>query len=195
MKRLIKSNISQDVIDKAKDLCKSLNDALKKNDRDKLMELKDEIYVYHPEIAYNDYAYRSLIFKKDDLPEFNNQEELKKILRKKIYLDGEACSFAKTLKGAETGCKDWNSKSKLKNSYIVTLKQKVNGIQLNKIAEICEKAFSNIKDNAQKSKKNVFKNFEKEMKSYHEKTYHEVDEVVAILDKTYEIVKILDMDK
>ena len=66
MKRLIKSNISQDVIDKAKDLCKSLNDALKKNDRDKLMELKDEIYVYHPEIAYNDYAYRSLIFKKDD---------------------------------------------------------------------------------------------------------------------------------
>ena len=33
------------------------------------------------------------------------------------------------------------------------------------------------------------------MKSYHEKTYHEVDEVVAILDKTYEIVKILDMDK
>ena len=42
---------------------------------------------------------------------------------------------------------------------------------------------------------NVSKNFEKEMKSYHEKTYHEVDEVVAILDKTYEIVKILDMDK
>ena len=26
-------------------------------------------------------------------------------LKKKIYLDGEACSFAKTLKGAETGCK------------------------------------------------------------------------------------------
>lgn len=89
MKRLIKSNISQDVVDKARDLCKSLNDALKKNDRDRLMELKDEIYVYHPEIAYNDYAYRSLIFKKDDLPEFNNQEELKKILKKKIYLDGE----------------------------------------------------------------------------------------------------------
>lgn len=199
MKRLIKAEITKDVANKAKELCKSMYDALKKNDRTKLMKLKDEFYLYHPEIAWNDNAYRALIFKKEDVGDFKNKTDLEKKLRKMIYLDGNPCSFAKTLKGAEAGCRDWNTKEHLKDSYIVILKQKVNGIQLNKIAEICESMFNTIKEDAKdldkKTMKKSFDKLEKEMKGYHSDPYKDVDEVVAVLDKSYKIAKILDNDK
>ena len=47
LKRLIRK-ANKEQVSKAKELCKAIKFALEKNDRDKLLELKDEISLYHP---------------------------------------------------------------------------------------------------------------------------------------------------
>ena len=47
LKRLVRK-ASKEQVSKAKELCKAIKFALEKNDRNKLLELKDEISLYHP---------------------------------------------------------------------------------------------------------------------------------------------------
>ena len=65
--------------------------------------------------------------------------------------------------------------------------------------------FDGVKQNIQKDKqlpngkkndfKNKFNNVSKEMKNYYSGKYEEVDEVIDVLNKSYKIEQIIDMDK
>ena len=86
MKRLIRktANVSNNQISKAKDLCKAMKNALEKNDRDKLLELKDEICLYHPDTLYSGKIYRAIFLDKKNFKENLTKKELEEAVRKQI---------------------------------------------------------------------------------------------------------------
>ena len=205
MKRLIgkTANISNNQISKAKDLCKAMKNALEKNDREKLLELKDEICLYHPDTLYSGKIYRAIFLDKENFKENSTKKELENQIRKQIYVNKDVVSFSKTLNGAKSGALDWNGDKK--NAYLVIVSEDGQGLDLNEVAKTCKEMFDKVKENVNKDK-NITKtkrtdlrkkltDVSKEMKEYFTGKYDEVDEVIDQLRKDYEIEKIIDMDK
>ena len=202
MKRLVRK-ANKEQVSKAKELCKAIKFALEKNDRDKLLELKDEISLYHPSTIYSGKIYRAIFLDKDNFEDNLSNNKLKKAIKDAIYIDGSVVSFSKTKEGAKSGALDWNGNKK--NAYLVIVSQYGQGLDLNEFAKTCKEMFDGVKQNIQKDKqlpngkkndfKNKFNNVSKEMKNYYSGKYEEVDEVIDVLNKDYKIEQIIDMDK
>lgn len=203
MKRLIRktANINNNQISKAKDLCKAMKNALEKNDRDKLLELKDEICLYHPDTLYSGKIYRAIFLDKKNFKEDLTKKELEEAVRKQIYINNDVVSFSKTLNGAKSGAVDWNGKKK--DAYLVIVSEDGQGLDLNEVAKTCKEMFDKVKENVNKDK-NIKKtkrtNFRKkltdvskEMKEYFTGKYDDVDEVIDQLRKGYKIEKIIEV--
>lgn len=203
MKRLIRktANVSNNQISKAKDLCKAMKNALEKNDRDKLLELKDEICLYHPNTLYSGKIYRAIFLDKKNFKENLTKKELEEAVRKQIYINNEVVSFSKTLNGAKSGALDWNGKKK--DAYLVIVSEDGQGLDLNEVAKTCKEMFDKVKENVDKDK-NIKKtkrtdfrkkltDVSKEMKEYFTGKYDEVDEVIDQLRKGYKIEKIIEV--
>lgn len=203
MKRLIRktANVSNNQISKAKDLCKAMKNALEKNDRDKLLELKDEICLYHPDTLYSGKIYRAIFLNKKNFKEDLTKKELEEAVRKQIYINNDVVSFSKTLNGAKSGALDWNGKKK--DAYLVIVSEDGQGLDLNEVAKTCKEMFDKVKENVDKDK-NIKKtkrtdfrkkltDVSKEMKEYFTGKYDEVDEVIDQLRKGYKIEKIIEV--
>lgn len=203
MKRLIRktANVSNNQISKAKDLCKAMKNALEKNDRDKLLELKDEICLYHPDTLYSGKIYRAIFLDKKNFKEDLTKKELEEAVRKQIYINNDVVSFSKTLNGAKSGAVDWNGEKK--DAYLVIVSEDGQGLDLNEVAKTCKEMFDKVKENVDKDK-NIKKtkrtdfrkkltDVSKEMKEYFTGKYDEVDEVVDQLRKGYKIEKIIEV--
>ena len=203
MKRLIRktANVSNNQISKAKDLCKAMKNALEKNDRDKLLELKDEICLYHPDTLYSGKIYRAIFLDKKNFKEDLTKKELEEAVRKQIYINNDVVSFSKTLNGAKSGALDWNGKKK--DAYLIIVSEDGQGLDLNEVAKTCKEMFDKVKENVDKDK-NIKKtkrtdfrkkltDVSKEMKEYFTGKYDEVDEVVDQLRKGYKIEKIIEV--
>lgn len=203
MKRLIRktANISNNQISKAKDLCKAMKNALEKNDRDKLLELKDEICLYHPDTLYSGKIYRAIFLDKKNFKEDLTKKELEEAVRKQIYINNDVVSFSKTLNGAKSGALDWNGKKK--DAYLIIVSEDGQGLDLNEVAKTCKEMFDKVKENVDKDK-NIKKtkrtdfrkkltDVSKEMKEYFTGKYDEVDEVIDQLRKGYKIEKIIEV--
>lgn len=203
MKRLIRktANVSNNQISKAKDLCKAMKNALEKNDRDKLLELKDEICLYHPDTLYSGKIYRAIFLDKKNFKEDLTKKELEEAVRKQIYINNDVVSFSKTLNGAKSGALDWNGKKK--DAYLVIVSEDGQGLDLNEVAKTCKEMFDKVKENVDKDK-NIKKtkrtdfrkkltDVSKEMKEYFTGKYDEVDEVIDQLRKGYKIEKIIEV--
>ena len=203
MKRLIRktANVSNNQISKAKDLCKAMKNALEKNDRDKLLELKDEICLYHPDTLYSGKIYRAIFLDKKNFKEDLTKKELEEAVRKQIYINNDVVSFSKTLNGAKSGAVDWNGKKK--DAYLIIVSEDGQGLDLNEVAKTCKEMFDKVKENVDKDK-NIKKtkrtdfrkkltDVSKEMKEYFTGKYDEVDEVVDQLRKGYKIEKIIEV--
>ena len=203
MKRLIRktANISNNQISKAKDLCKAMKNALEKNDRDKLLELKDEICLYHPDTLYSGKIYRAIFLDKKNFKEDLTKKELEEAVRKQIYINNDVVSFSKTLNGAKSGAVDWNGKKK--DAYLVIVSEDGQGLDLNEVAKTCKEMFDKVKENVNKDK-NIKKtkrtdfrkkltDVSKEMKEYFTGKYDDVDEVIDQLRKGYKIEKIIEV--
>ncbi len=203
MKRLIRktANVSNNQISKAKDLCKAMKNALEKNDRDKLLELKDEICLYHPDTLYSGKIYRAIFLDKKNFKENLTKKELEEAVRKQIYINNDVVSFSKTLNGAKSGAVDWNGKKK--DAYLVIVSEDGQGLDLNEVAKTCKEMFDKVKENVDKDK-NIKKtkrtdfrkkltDVSKEMKEYFTGKYDEVDEVIDQLRKGYKIEKIIEV--
>lgn len=203
MKRLIRktANVSNNQISKAKDLCKAMKNALEKNDRDKLLELKDEICLYHPDTLYSGKIYRAIFLDKKNFKENLTKKELEEAVRKQIYINNDVVSFSKTLNGAKSGAVDWNGKKK--DAYLVIVSEDGQGLDLNEVAKTCKEMFDKVKENVNKDK-NIKKtkrtdfrkkltDVSKEMKEYFTGKYDDVDEVIDQLRKGYKIEKIIEV--
>lgn len=203
MKRLIRktANVSNNQISKAKDLCKAMKNALEKNDRDKLLELKDEICLYHPNTLYSGKIYRAIFLDKKNFKENLTKKELEEAVRKQIYINNDVVSFSKTLNGAKSGALDWNGKKK--DAYLIIVSEDGQGLDLNEVAKTCKEMFDKVKENVDKDK-NIKKtkrtdfrkkltDVSKEMKEYFTGKYDEVDEVIDQLRKGYKIEKIIEV--
>lgn len=203
MKRLIRktANISNNQISKAKDLCKAMKNALEKNDRDKLLELKDEICLYHPDTLYSGKIYRAIFLDKKNFKEDLTKKELEEAVRKQIYVNNDVVSFSKTLNGAKSGAVDWNGEKK--DAYLVIVSEDGQGLDLNEVAKTCKEMFDKVKENVNKDK-NIKKtkrtdfrkkltDVSKEMKEYFTGKYDDVDEVIDQLRKGYKIEKIIEV--
>lgn len=203
MKRLIRktANVSNNQISKAKDLCKAMKNALEKNDRDKLLELKDEICLYHPDTLYSGKIYRAIFLDKKNFKENLTKKELEEAVRKQIYINNDVVSFSKTLNGAKSGALDWNGKKK--DAYLIIVSEDGQGLDLNEVAKTCKEMFDKVKENVNKDK-NIKKtkrtdfrkkltDVSKEMKEYFTGKYDEVDEVIDQLRKGYKIEKIIEV--
>lgn len=203
MKRLIRktANVSNNQISKAKDLCKAMKNALEKNDRDKLLELKDEICLYHPDTLYSGKIYRAIFLDKKNFKENLTKKELEEAVRKQIYINNDVVSFSKTLNGAKSGALDWNGKKK--DAYLIIVSEDGQGLDLNEVAKTCKEMFDKVKENVDKDK-NIKKtkrtdfrkkltDVSKEMKEYFTGKYDEVDEVIDQLRKGYKIEKIIEV--
>lgn len=203
MKRLIRktANINNNQISKAKDLCKAMKNALEKNDRDKLLELKDEICLYHPNTLYSGKIYRAIFLDKKNFKEDLTKKELEEAVRKQIYINNDVVSFSKTLNGAKSGALDWNGKKK--DAYLIIVSEDGQGLDLNEVAKTCKEMFDKVKENVDKDK-NIKKtkrtdfrkkltDVSKEMKEYFTGKYDEVDEVIDQLRKGYKIEKIIEV--
>lgn len=203
MKRLIRktANVSNNQISKAKDLCKAMKNALEKNDRDKLLELKDEICLYHPDTLYSGKIYRAIFLDKKNFKEDLTKKELEEAVRKQIYINNDVVSFSKTLNGAKSGALDWNGKKK--DAYLIVVSEDGQGLDLNEVAKTCKEMFDKVKENVDKDK-NIKKtkrtdfrkkltDVSKEMKEYFTGKYDEVDEVIDQLRKGYKIEKIIEV--
>lgn len=203
MKRLIRktANVSNNQISKAKDLCKAMKNALEKNDRDKLLELKDEICLYHPDTLYSGKIYRAIFLDKKNFKENLTKKELEETVRKQIYINNDVVSFSKTLNGAKSGALDWNGKKK--DAYLIIVSEDGQGLDLNEVAKTCKEMFDKVKENVDKDK-NIKKtkrtdfrkkltDVSKEMKEYFTGKYDEVDEVIDQLRKGYKIEKIIEV--
>lgn len=203
MKRLIRktANVSNNQISKAKDLCKAMKNALEKNDRDKLLELKDEICLYHPDTLYSGKIYRAIFLDKKNFKEDLTKKELEEAVRKQIYINNDVVSFSKTLNGAKSGALDWNGKKK--DAYLIIVSEDGQGLDLNEVAKTCKEMFDKVKENVDKDK-NIKKtkrtdfrkkltDVSKEMKEYFTGKYDEVDEVIDQLRKGYKIEKIIEV--
>ena len=203
MKRLIRktANVSNNQISKAKDLCKAMKNALEKNDRDKLLELKDEICLYHPNTLYSGKIYRAIFLDKKNFKEDLTKKELEEAVRKQIYINNDVVSFSKTLNGAKSGALDWNGKKK--DAYLIIVSEDGQGLDLNEVAKTCKEMFDKVKENVDKDK-NIKKtkrtdfrkkltDVSKEMKEYFTGKYDEVDEVIDQLRKGYKIEKIIEV--
>lgn len=203
MKRLIRktANVSNNQISKAKDLCKAMKNALEKNDRDKLLELKDEICLYHPDTLYSGKIYRAIFLDKKNFKENLTKKELEEAVRKQIYINNDVVSFSKTLNGAKSGALDWNGKKK--DAYLVIVSEDGQGLDLNEVAKTCKEMFDKVKENVDKDK-NIKKtkrtdfrkkltDVSKEMKEYFTGKYDDVDEVIDQLRKGYKIEKIIEV--
>ena len=203
MKRLIRktANVSNNQISKAKDLCKAMKNALEKNDRDKLLELKDEICLYHPDTLYSGKIYRAIFLDKKNFKENLTKKELEEAVRKQIYINNDVVSFSKTLNGAKSGALDWNGKKK--DAYLIVVSEDGQGLDLNEVAKTCKEMFDKVKENVDKDK-NIKKtkrtdfrkkltDVSKEMKEYFTGKYDEVDEVIDQLRKGYKIEKIIEV--
>lgn len=203
MKRLIRktANVSNNQISKAKDLCKAMKNALEKNDRDKLLELKDEICLYHPDTLYSGKIYRAIFLDKKNFKEDLTKKELEEAVRKQIYINNDVVSFSKTLNGAKSGAVDWNGKKK--DAYLVIVSEDGQGLDLNEVAKTCKEMFDKVKENVNKDK-NIKKtkrtdfrkkltDVSKEMKEYFTGKYDDVDEVIDQLRKGYKIEKIIEV--
>ena len=203
MKRLIRktANVSNNQISKAKDLCKAMKNALEKNDRDKLLELKDEICLYHPNTLYSGKIYRAIFLDKKNFKENLTKKELEDQVRKQIYINNEVVSFSKTLNGAKSGAVDWNGEKK--DAYLVIVSEDGQGLDLNEVAKTCKEMFDKVKENVDKDK-NIKKtkrtdfrkkltDVSKEMKEYFTGKYDDVDEVIDQLRKGYKIEKIIEV--
>lgn len=203
MKRLIRktANVSNNQISKAKDLCKAMKNALEKNDRDKLLELKDEICLYHPNTLYSGKIYRAIFLDKKNFKENLTKKELEEAVRKQIYINNDVVSFSKTLNGAKSGAVDWNGEKK--DAYLVIVSEDGQGLDLNEVAKTCKEMFDKVKENVDKDK-NIKKtkrtdfrkkltDVSKEMKEYFTGKYDEVDEVIDQLRKGYKIEKIIEV--
>lgn len=203
MKRLIRktANISNNQISKAKDLCKAMKNALEKNDRDKLLELKDEICLYHPDTLYSGKIYRAIFLDKKNFKEDLTKKELEEAVRKQIYINNDVVSFSKTLNGAKSGAVDWNGEKK--DAYLVIVSEDGQGLDLNEVAKTCKEMFDKVKENVNKDK-NIKKtkrtdfrkkltDVSKEMKEYFTGKYDDVDEVIDQLRKGYKIEKIIEV--
>lgn len=203
MKRLIRktANVSNNQISKAKDLCKAMKNALEKNDRDKLLELKDEICLYHPNTLYSGKIYRAIFLDKKNFKENLTKKELEDQIRKQIYINNEVVSFSKTLNGAKSGALDWNGKKK--DAYLVIVSEDGQGLDLNEVAKTCKEMFDKVKENVNKDKnikqtkrtdfRKKLTDVSKEMKEYFTGKYDEVDEVIDQLRKGYKIEKIIEV--
>lgn len=203
MKRLIRktANVSNNQISKAKDLCKAMKNALEKNDRDKLLELKDEICLYHPDTLYSGKIYRAIFLDKKNFKENLTKKELEEQVKKQIYINNDVVSFSKTLNGAKSGALDWNGKKK--DAYLIIVSEDGQGLDLNEVAKTCKEMFDKVKENVDKDK-NIKKtkrtdfrkkltDVSKEMKEYFTGKYDEVDEVIDQLRKGYKIEKIIEV--
>lgn len=203
MKRLIRktANVSNNQISKAKDLCKAMKNALEKNDRDKLLELKDEICLYHPDTLYSGKIYRAIFLDKKNFKEDLTKKELEEAVRKQIYINNDVVSFSKTLNGAKSGALDWNGKKK--DAYLIIVSEDGQGLDLNEVAKTCKEMFDKVKENVDKDK-NIKKtkrtdfrkkltDVSKEMKEYFTGKYDEVDEVIDQLRKDYKIERIIEV--
>lgn len=203
MKRLIRktANVSNNQISKAKDLCKAMKNALEKNDRDKLLELKDEICLYHPDTLYSGKIYRAIFLDKKNFKENLTKKELEEAVRKQIYINNDVVSFSKTLNGAKSGAVDWNGEKK--DAYLVIVSEDGQGLDLNEVAKTCKEMFDKVKENVNKDK-NIKKtkrtdfrkkltDVSKEMKEYFTGKYDDVDEVIDQLRKGYKIEKIIEV--
>lgn len=203
MKRLIRktANVSNNQISKAKDLCKAMKNALEKNDRDKLLELKDEICLYHPDTLYSGKIYRAIFLDKKNFKEDLTKKELEEAVRKQIYINNDVVSFSKTLNGAKSGALDWNGNKK--DAYLIIVSEDGQGLDLNEVAKTCKEMFDKVKENVDKNK-NIKKtkrtdfrkkltDVSKEMKEYFTGKYDEVDEVIDQLRKGYKIEKIIEV--
>lgn len=203
MKRLIRktANVSNNQISKAKDLCKAMKNALEKNDRDKLLELKDEICLYHPDTLYSGKIYRAIFLDKKNFKEDLTKKELEEAVRKQIYINNDVVSFSKTLNGAKSGAVDWNGEKK--DAYLVIVSEDGQGLDLNEVAKTCKEMFDKVKENVNKDK-NIKKtkrtdfrkkltDISKEMKEYFTGKYDDVDEVIDQLRKGYKIEKIIEV--
>lgn len=203
MKRLIRktANVSNNQISKAKDLCKAMKNALEKNDRDKLLELKDEICLYHPDTLYSGKIYRAIFLDKKNFKENLTKKELEEAVKKQIYINNDVVSFSKTLNGAKSGALDWNGKKK--DAYLVIVSEDGQGLDLNEVAKTCKEMFDKVKENVDKDK-NIKKtkrtdfrkkltDVSKEMKEYFTGKYDDVDEVIDQLRKGYKIEKIIEV--
>lgn len=203
MKRLIRktANVSNNQISKAKDLCKAMKNALEKNDRDKLLELKDEICLYHPDTLYSGKIYRAIFLDKKNFKEDLTKKELEEAVRKQIYINNDVVSFSKTLNGAKSGAVDWNGEKK--DAYLVIVSEDGQGLDLNEVAKTCKEMFDKVKENVNKDK-NIKKtkrtdfrkkltDVSKEMKEYFTGKYDNVDEVIDQLRKGYKIEKIIEV--
>lgn len=203
MKRLIckTANVSNNQISKAKDLCKAMKNALEKNDRDKLLELKDEICLYHPDTLYSGKIYRAIFLDKKNFKENLTKKELEEAVKKQIYINNDVVSFSKTLNGAKSGALDWNGKKK--DAYLVIVSEDGQGLDLNEVAKTCKEMFDKVKENVDKDK-NIKKtkrtdfrkkltDVSKEMKEYFTGKYDDVDEVIDQLRKGYKIEKIIEV--
>lgn len=203
MKRLIRktANVSNNQISKAKDLCKAMKNALEKNDRDKLLELKDEICLYHPDTLYSGKIYRAIFLDKKNFKEDLTKKELEEAVRKQIYINNDVVSFSKTLNGAKSGALDWNGKKK--DAYLIIVSEDGQGLDLNEVAKTCKEMFDKVKENVDKDK-NIKKtkrtdfrkkltDVSKEMKEYFTGKYDDVDEVIDQLRKGYKIEKIIEV--
>lgn len=203
MKRLIRktANVSNNQISKAKDLCKAMKNALEKNDRDKLLELKDEICLYHPDTLYSGKIYRAIFLNKKNFKEDLTKKELEEAVRKQIYINNDVVSFSKTLNGAKSGALDWNGKKK--DAYLVIVSEDGQGLDLNEVAKTCKEMFDKVKENVNKDKnikqtkrtdfRKKLTDVSKEMKEYFTGKYDEVDEVIDQLRKDYKIEKIIEV--
>lgn len=203
MKRLIRktANINNNQISKAKELCKAMKNALEKNDRDKLLELKDEICLYHPDTLYSGKIYRAIFLDKKNFKEDLTKKELEEAVRKQIYINNDVVSFSKTLNGAKSGAVDWNGEKK--DAYLVIVSEDGQGLDLNEVAKTCKEMFDKVKENVNKDK-NIKKtkrtdfrkkltDVSKEMKEYFTGKYDDVDEVIDQLRKGYKIEKIIEV--
>lgn len=203
MKRLIRktANINNNQISKAKELCKAMKNALEKNDRDKLLELKDEICLYHPDTLYSGKIYRAIFLDKKNFKEDLTKKELEEAVRKQIYINNDVVSFSKTLNGAKSGAVDWNGEKK--DAYLVIVSEDGQGLDLNEVAKTCKEMFDKVKENVNKDK-NIKKtkrtdfrkkltDVSKEMKEYFTGKYDDVDEVIDQLRKDYKIEKIIEV--
>lgn len=203
MKRLIRktANINNNQISKAKELCKAMKNALEKNDRDKLLELKDEICLYHPDTLYSGKIYRAIFLDKKNFKEDLTKKELEEAVRKQIYINNDVVSFSKTLNGAKSGAVDWNGEKK--DAYLVIVSEDGQGLDLNEVAKTCKEMFDKVKENINKDK-NIKKtkrtdfrkkltDVSKEMKEYFTGKYDDVDEVIDQLRKGYKIEKIIEV--
>ena len=85
MKRLVRK-ANKEQVSKAKELCKAIKFALEKNDRNKLLELKDEISLYHPSTIYSGKMYRAIFLDKDNFEDDLSNNKLKKQFKKGEFI-------------------------------------------------------------------------------------------------------------